>query len=181
MIPAPAKLFVSLLVVSPTPSPTVLSPNAGVNHRLGPAAQSADWTNPIPLASRQPRAEGLTVWYLGHCGFAVQVGVRLLVFDYQEEYGTPAIDGGAGGFADGRIDPEDLVFHVGLYEELWQYSHQVTFLLDDFNPDAFFPTHFGRENEEEKGGDFARAMAERGYDTLIPVPKRRGDRWQLGG
>jgi len=30
---------------------------------------------------RPPILPVLTVWYLGHCGFAVQSGNRLLVFD----------------------------------------------------------------------------------------------------
>jgi hypothetical protein len=57
----------------------------------------------------------------------------------------------------------------------------VAYLLDHFLPDAFFPTHFGRGSEKEKGDEFARVMAERGYETLIPVPERRGDRWHFGG
>jgi L-ascorbate metabolism protein UlaG (beta-lactamase superfamily) len=293
MVPALAKLFVSLLVLSSTPSTSVLSPSVGAYHGLGPAPRPTHWTNPHPLVARQPQAEGLTVWYLGHCGFAVQVGTRLLVFDYQEEFGTLAVDEGAAGFADGQIEPKDLeglqvhvftthshsdhfdpvilsweeeaedityffgweagqnplhhymvgprasaevdglqvytinshhsgvpevaflvhiegawiyhngdyrqdyipdfeylatltdhmdlVFHAGLHDEQWQYSHQVAYLLDHFLPDAFFPTHFGRESEKEKGDEFARVMAERGYETLIPVPERRGDRWHFGG
>ena len=50
----------------------------------------------------------MTVWYLGHCGFAVQVGGKVLVFDYQEEYGTPNQNPEAGGLEDGTIEAEDL-------------------------------------------------------------------------
>jgi L-ascorbate metabolism protein UlaG (beta-lactamase superfamily) len=244
-----------------------------------------------------PTLAALTVWYLGHCGFAVQVGTRLLVFDYLSERGTPALDRQAGGLGDGVIEaadlegldvyvfvthshedhfdpavlawedelgatdagsgeagsihyffgweagsnpehhylvgprataevdgveiytinshhsgvPEvaflvhvdgrwiyhngdyrqdyvpdfeylatltdhmDLVFHAGLTNEEWQYTHQGYSLMEHFQPDAFFPMHFGGNEEEMEA--FPRVMAERGYDTPIPVPRRRGDRW----
>ena len=233
----------------------------------------------------------LTVWYLGHCGFAVRVGSKLLVFDYLSERGTPAADPAAGGLEDGTIqaadlegldvyvfvthshsdhydptileweeevegidhffgwkageDPDhhymvgpratanvngiriytinshhsgvpevaylvhvedrwiyhngdyrqdyipdfeylatltdhmDLVFHAGLTNEEWQYTRQGHYLIEHFSPDAFFPIHNG--GNEEEGLDFARVMADRGYDTFIPVPRRRGDRWEIGG
>jgi hypothetical protein len=40
--------------------------------------------------------------------FAVQVGQKLLIFDYQLEYGTPSENPAAGGLADGTIEPADL-------------------------------------------------------------------------
>ncbi|MGW8266110.1 MAG: MBL fold metallo-hydrolase [Longimicrobiales bacterium] len=237
-----------------------------------------------------PTLPVLTVWYLGHCGFAIQSGTRLLVFDYLSERGTPALNTGADGLEDGTLDatdlqqfdavyvfvthphtdhydpavlgweeeagnvhyffgwqagenprhhylvgprataevdgveiytinshhsgvPEvaflvhldgrwiyhngdyrqdymadfqylrtltdhmDLVFHVGLTDEGWQYTHQGYSLMEHFHPDAFFPMHFG--GEEEQGAEFARVMAERRYDSFIPVPRRRGDSWRI--
>jgi L-ascorbate metabolism protein UlaG (beta-lactamase superfamily) len=237
-----------------------------------------------------PALSVLTVWYLGHCGFAVQSGNRLLVFDYLSERGTPALETGAGGLQDGTIDatdlqqfeavyvfvthshsdhydpailgweeeaervhyffgwqagenpahhylvgprataqvdgmevytinshhsdvPEvaflvhldgrwiyhngdyqqdyiadfeylgtltdhmDLVFHAGLTNEEWQYTHQGYYLMEHFHPDAFFPMHFGGTEEEME--DFPGVMAERGYDTFIPLPRRRGDSWRI--
>jgi len=231
------------------------------------------------------------VWYLGHCGFAVRVGAKLLVFDYLAERGTPSADPDAGGLSDGTIEPADLeglevfvftthshgdhydpvilgweeevddihyffgweagenpthhylvgprataevggiqiytinshhsgvpevaflvhvdgrwiyhngdyrqeyipdfeylstltdlldlVFHAGLTNEEWQYTHQALYLLEHFTPGAFFPIHNG--GNEEEGAVFSRAMADRGFDTLIPVPRRRGDRWIFEG
>lgn len=242
---------------------------------------------PYPAAASQPVRT--TVWYLGHCGFAVQVGRRLLVFDYVSDRGSPAADPRAGGLDDGVIQagdldgldvyvfathfhsdhfdpailewaegadraeyffgweagddarhhylvgprataevdgvrvytinshhsgvPEvaylvqvdgvwiyhngdyrqdyvsdfeylstltthmDLVFTAGLHDERWQYTHQAHYLLDHFEPDALFPIHHG--GAEENGAEFARAMARRGYETFIPVPRRRGDRWEM--
>ena len=252
-----------------------------------------------PRPVTQEALPALTVWYLGHCGFAVRVGTRLLVFDYLSERGTPADDPGAGGLDDGVIEPADLegldvfvfvthphsdhydpailaweeeleaadaeeggagaihyffgwqagenpahhylvgprattevdgleiytinshhsgvpevaylvhvdgrwiyhngdylqdyvpdfrylgtltdhldlTFHVGLTNEEWQYTHQGYYLMEHFHPDAFFPMHFGG-NEEEMGA-FPEAMAEREFDTFIPVPRRRGDVWRI--
>jgi len=90
-------------------------------------------TQAPPSQSASPSP--LTVWYLGHCGFAVQVGEKLLVFDYLSDMGTPSRDPDAGGLADGVIEP----------------------------------------------ADFPEVMAERGYESVIPVPRRRGDRWVIGG
>jgi L-ascorbate metabolism protein UlaG (beta-lactamase superfamily) len=233
----------------------------------------------------------LTVWYLGHCGYAVRTGTKLLVFDYLSERGTPAADPRAGGLDDGIIEPADLdghqvyvfvthshsdhwdprilewepevedieyvfgwaagadprhhylvgpratatlddleiytinshhsgvpevaylvhvdghwvyhngdyrqdylpdfeylgtlthhmdlVFHVGLTDEQWQYTRQGYYLMEHFHPDAFFTMHFG--GNEEEMADFPPVMADRGYDTNILVPGRRGDRWEIGG
>jgi hypothetical protein len=38
----------------------------------------------------------------------VQVGRKLLVFDYLSERGTPAAEPGAGGLDDGTIEPDNL-------------------------------------------------------------------------
>jgi L-ascorbate metabolism protein UlaG (beta-lactamase superfamily) len=232
-----------------------------------------------------------TVWYLGHCGFAVRINQKLLVFDYVSGRGSPPADSSAGGLDDGYIQPGDLdgldvyvfithshsdhydptilqwadwtkrieyffgwkagddarhhylvgprataevdgirvytinshhsgvpevgylvqvkgiwiyhngdyrqdyipdfeylsmlthhmhlVFTAGLHDERWQYTHQAHYLMEHFRPDALFPMHHG--GAEERGAEFARVMAERGYDTFIPVPRRRGDRWAIGG
>jgi L-ascorbate metabolism protein UlaG (beta-lactamase superfamily) len=264
-----------------------------------------------PAGAQEPPAP-MSVWYLGHCGFAIRVGTRLLVFDYLSERGTPAQDPGnpeaqrlappprgdppanpaapdLPGLKDGVIDSGDLagldvhvfvthphadhydpvilgweketenihyyfgwkagenpqhhylvgpratvdvdgleiytinshhsgvpevaflvhvdgrwiyhngdyrqdylrdfeyletltdhmglVFHVGLTDEQLQYTHQAFYLVDHFRPDAFFPMHFG--GDENKEAEFARVMAARGYETFIPVPLRRGDSWKL--
>jgi L-ascorbate metabolism protein UlaG (beta-lactamase superfamily) len=240
---------------------------------------------------QEASAEPLTVWYLGHSGFAVRVGEKLLVFDYWSSGGTPSRDPEAGGLTDGIIEaadleglevyvfvshshsdhydptilewesdvdnityffgwdagdnPEhhyfleprataevdgievytiyshhsgvaevaylvhvddrwiyhngdylqdyipdfqylesltdhlDLVFTGGSHDERWQYTHQVQYLLEHFHPEVLFPMHYG--DEEEKGDEFARVMKERGYETVIPVPRARGDRWVIEG
>jgi L-ascorbate metabolism protein UlaG (beta-lactamase superfamily) len=233
----------------------------------------------------------LTVWYLGHCGFAVQVGEKLLVFDYLSDRGTPSRDPEAGGLTDGAIEPADLegldvyvfvshahsdhfdqailewegqverityffgwdagdnpdhhyfveprstaevggvevytiyshhdtvpevaylvhvddcwiyhngdylqdyiadfeylhtltdhldlVFTAGTHDERWQYTHQVQYLLEHFSPEVLFPMHMG--GSEEDAADFPEVMAERGYESVILVPHRRGDHWVIGG
>jgi predicted alpha/beta superfamily hydrolase/L-ascorbate metabolism protein UlaG (beta-lactamase superfamily) len=255
-------------------------------------------SQPEALRAETPRTEAaagsaalLTVWYLGHCGFAVQVGQKLLVFDYLTDRGTPSQQPDAGGLADGVIEPADLegldvyvfvshahsdhydpailaweaevadityffgwdaddnpehhylaepratavvdglevytiyshhdtvpevaylvhldgrwiyhngdyrqdyiadyqylqtltdhldlVFIVGAHDERWQYTHQVHYLLEHFHPEALFPMHRG--GEEEGAEDFPAVMAERGYEAFIPVPRRRGDSWVVGG
>jgi L-ascorbate metabolism protein UlaG (beta-lactamase superfamily) len=45
---------------------------------------------------------------LGHCGFAVRSGDRLLVFDYQDEYGTLSEGITVGGLEGGIIESGDL-------------------------------------------------------------------------
>ncbi len=231
----------------------------------------------------------LTIWYLGHCGYAVRVADKLLIFDYVSDRGTPAAHPESGGLDDGIIEPADLdgldvyvfvthshtdhydstiveweekvesiqyffgweagtnprhhymvgprastklpglevytinshhsgvpevaylvqvdghwlyhngdyrqdyrrdfeyletltdhmdlVFHVGLTDEAWQYTLQGYYLMDHFSPDAFFPMHFG--GNEEEMAPFPSVMDERGYHTFIPLPRRRGDRWEI--
>jgi L-ascorbate metabolism protein UlaG (beta-lactamase superfamily) len=50
----------------------------------------------------------ISVWYLGHDGFAVESGDKLLIFDYVTVHGTPSTDPEAGGLTDGIIEPADL-------------------------------------------------------------------------
>jgi hypothetical protein len=33
--------------------------------------------------------------------------------------------------------------------------------------------------DEEEGAEFAEVMADRGYETFIPVPRRRGGPWRI--
>jgi L-ascorbate metabolism protein UlaG (beta-lactamase superfamily) len=75
-------------------------------------------------------------------------------------------------------DRLDVAFTAGLHDEQWQYTHQAHYLMEHFRPGALFPMHHG--GQEEEGEAFARVMAERGYDTFIPVPRRRGDHWVMG-
>lgn len=49
-----------------------------------------------------------TAWYLGHSSFAVEVGAKVLVFDYTLSQGTPSADPRGGGLEDGVIHPADL-------------------------------------------------------------------------
>ena len=72
----------------------------------------------------------------------------------------------------------DLVFHAGVTNEEWQYTHQAYYLMDHFSPKYFFPMHNG--GTEEESAEFASVMTERGYATHVPVPLRRGDRWEIG-
>lgn len=242
-------------------------------------------TLPSPTQT-QPEA---VVWYLGHCGFAVQVGGKLLIFDYSSEMGSPPAHPEAGGLDDGYVDPGDLegldvyvfvshshsdhydetileweaaaesitylfgwaagenpdhhymvgprataevdgvqvytinshhsgvpevgyllhvdglwiyhngdyqqeyeedfpylgtftdhidlVFTAGVPEEVYQSSHQAVYLMEHFRPDALFPMHHG--GREEAGEVFARVMRERGFDTPIIPPARRGDRFEI--
>ncbi len=249
----------------------------------------ADQSRTETLAAAQQSPSAVTVWYMGHSGFAVRVGTKLLVFDYQTEHGTPAADPAAGGLEDGTIEatdlegldvyvfvthshsdhydtailgwerevqgieyffgweagdnpehhylvgprataeidgmqiftinshhsgvPEvaylvfvdgrwiyhngdylqdyipdfqylstltnhmDLVFHAGVTNEEWQYTHQGYYLMDHFSPGVFFPMHRG--GREEEAAEFQLAMTARGYDTFVPVPLRRGDRFVI--
>lgn len=233
----------------------------------------------------------VTVWYLGHCGFAVRVNEKLLIFDYTTEFGTASGNPRAGGLSDGTVEigdlsgldvyvfvthshsdhydrsvlewetggerieyffgweagdnsdhhylvgprattevnglqiytinshhsrvPEvaylvhvdshwiyhngdyrqdyipdfeylgtltdhiDVVFTGSVYDEDTQYAHQAHYLMEHFRPDALFPMH--NRDAEEAGEDFARVMAQRGFETRILAPQRRGDSWEIGG
>ena len=63
-------------------------------------------------AGGQPAAPALqageaTIWYLGHCGFAVRTAKHLLIYDYQERRDgpQPRTRGGAVGLDTGWVDP----------------------------------------------------------------------------
>ena len=49
-----------------------------------------------------------TVWYLGHSGFAVEIGQKLLVFDYTPDQGSASSAPNGGGLGDGVIHLDDL-------------------------------------------------------------------------
>jgi L-ascorbate metabolism protein UlaG (beta-lactamase superfamily) len=57
-----------------------------------------------PLSLRPGEA---TIWYLGHCGFAVRTAKHLLIFDYQERRDGPQLRtrGGTTGLDTGWVDP----------------------------------------------------------------------------
>ncbi len=56
---------------------------------------------------RQPAAgaPAVTIWHLGHSGVAVEIGRRVLIFDYADDR---PVDGGERGFDSGVVDPGDL-------------------------------------------------------------------------
>ena len=58
-------LFFVLVAAAPAPSPSLQTA----------AASSLD-----------PQSSGATIWYLGHCGYAVKTRGHFLVFDYQQTY-----------------------------------------------------------------------------------------------
>jgi L-ascorbate metabolism protein UlaG (beta-lactamase superfamily) len=60
--------------------------------------------------SLQAPAVGATIWYLGHCGYAVKTRDHFLIFDYQETYsGRQRKTVPARRFlADGWIDPQEI-------------------------------------------------------------------------
>ena len=68
---------------------------------------------------------------------------------------------------------------VGGIDVYTSYSHQVQYLLEHFRAEVLLPMHRG--GVEEEAADFPEVMAERGYESIISVPRRRGDRWVIGG
>ena len=60
-----------------------------------------------PPAPAALAAGDATVWYLGHCGFAVRTATHLLIFDYQERRDgpQPRARAGAVGLDTGWVDP----------------------------------------------------------------------------
>jgi L-ascorbate metabolism protein UlaG (beta-lactamase superfamily) len=74
------------------------------------AAAPAPPSRLASVSSPAPPGGVATVWYLGHCGYAVRTQDHLLVFDYQESY-----DGrqhkslpSQRSLADGWIDPKEI-------------------------------------------------------------------------
>jgi hypothetical protein len=74
-------------------------------------------------------------------------------------------------------DQIDLVFHVGLTDDQWQYTHQAQYLLEHFSPQVFLPMHY--RNDEGEGDAFAADVVARGFETRVLVPRRRGDHWEF--
>jgi L-ascorbate metabolism protein UlaG (beta-lactamase superfamily) len=60
-----------------------------------------------PPAPAALAAGDATIWYLGHCGFAVRTARHLLIFDYQERRDgpQPRTRAGAPGLDTGWVDP----------------------------------------------------------------------------
>jgi L-ascorbate metabolism protein UlaG (beta-lactamase superfamily) len=63
-----------------------------------------------PPAPAAIAAGDATVWYLGHCGFAVRTARHLLIFDYQERRDGPQPRTAAGraGLDSGWVDPAEI-------------------------------------------------------------------------
>jgi L-ascorbate metabolism protein UlaG (beta-lactamase superfamily) len=81
-----------------------------------------------------PRAAGdATVWYLGHCGFAVRTAKHLLIFDYQERRDgpQPRTRGGAAGLDTGWVDPAAIA------------RDKVRVFVSHSHEDHFDPVIFG--------------------------------------
>ena len=75
-------------------------------------------------------------------------------------------------------DHIDLVFTHAAARDVWQSYHQGIYLMEHFHPDAVFPIHMSDE-EVERGEAYVRAMRERGMETPILLPVRRGDRFEI--
>ena len=66
---------------------------------------AAGQSSPPPL-----KAGEATVWYLGHCGFAVRTARHVLIFDYQERRDgpQPRTRPAAPGLDRGWVDPAEI-------------------------------------------------------------------------
>jgi L-ascorbate metabolism protein UlaG (beta-lactamase superfamily) len=71
----------------------------------------------VPFASRElqaqensPKPGDATVWYLGHCGFAVRTSTHFLIFDYQEmrDGQQPKVRPPRPALENGWINPEEI-------------------------------------------------------------------------
>jgi len=60
--------------------------------------------------AQNPAGNEAVIWYLGHCGFAVQTQRHLLIFDYQErrDGAQPKIRPAKPSLDEGWIDPEEI-------------------------------------------------------------------------
>jgi L-ascorbate metabolism protein UlaG (beta-lactamase superfamily) len=85
---------------------------------------------PVPAALAPGEA---TVWYLGHCGFAVRTARHLLIFDYQERRDgpQPRARGGAKGLGAGWVDPAAIA------------RDRVRVFVSHSHEDHFDPVVFG--------------------------------------
>jgi L-ascorbate metabolism protein UlaG (beta-lactamase superfamily) len=74
-----------------------------------------------------------TIWYLGHCGFAVRTAKHLLIFDYQERRDgpQPRTRGGATGLGAGWVDPAAVA------------TDRVRVFVSHSHEDHFDPVVFG--------------------------------------
>ena len=90
------------------------------------------------LAAAGPAALALapgeaTVWYLGHCGFAIRTARHLLIFDYQEKRDGPQPRTAAGraGLDSGWVDPAEIA------------GDRVRVFVSHSHQDHFDPVIFG--------------------------------------
>lgn len=74
-----------------------------------------------------------TVWYLGHCGFAIRTARHLLIFDYQEKRDgpQPRTLPAAGGLDRGWVDPAQIA------------RDRVRVFVSHSHDDHFDPVVFG--------------------------------------
>lgn len=74
-----------------------------------------------------------TVWYLGHCGFAIRTSRHLLIFDYQEKRDgpQPRTRPPAGGLDIGWVDPAEIA------------RDRVRVFVSHSHDDHFDPVIFG--------------------------------------
>jgi len=86
-----------------------------------------------PPAPTALAAGDATVWYLGHCGFAVRTARHLLIFDYQERRDgpQPRTRGGAIGLDTGWVDPAAIA------------RDKVRVFVSHSHEDHFDPVIFG--------------------------------------
>jgi L-ascorbate metabolism protein UlaG (beta-lactamase superfamily) len=66
--------------------------------------------NEIPVHQESPKINGASIWYLGHCGFAVRTSNHLLIFDYQElrDGQQPKSRPPKMSLGNGWINPEEI-------------------------------------------------------------------------
>ncbi len=61
-------------------------------------------------SSQMAGGDAASIWYLGHCGFAVKTGSHLLIFDYQEKRDgqQTKVRPASPSLSNGWIDPEEI-------------------------------------------------------------------------
>ena len=86
----------------------------------------------IPLQEDNPKHGGASIWYLGHCGFAVRTSNHLLIFDYQElrDGQQPKVRPANPALENGWINPEEIKNHA--VRVFVSHSHN-----DHFDPVIF--------------------------------------------
>ena len=99
------------------------------------AAIVATEGQPAPGRAQPPgiKPGDASIWYLGHCGFAVRTARHLLIFDYQERRDgpQPRARGGPAGLDTGWIDPAAIA------------RDRVRVFVSHSHDDHFDPVIFG--------------------------------------